>query len=187
LDLTGASTTVGDSWNIIDHATLAMENYGGTLAVNSTLGSFTNSSGNWSIVENGVTYQFSQSTGVLSVVPTGGYSNWATTNAGGQTAELDFDSDGVDNGIEYFMNSAAGFTVNPNIVGGVITWPNGGNIPASAYGTEFKMQTSSDLATWSDVSVGSLTTNTSGPGGSLTYTLPTGSGKLFVRLVVMPN
>jgi autotransporter-associated beta strand protein len=115
---------------------------------------------------------------------TGGYSSWASTNANGQTADLDFDKDGVSNGIEYFMNAAAGFTANPSIVSGAITWPNGGNIPASAYGTQFKVQTSSNLSTWTDVAEGNLTTNTN---STLTYTLPTGAGKIFARLVVTPN
>lgn len=115
---------------------------------------------------------------------TGGYSSWASTNAGGQTANLDTDGDGVANGVEYFMNSAAGFTSNPAVVSGSVTWPNGGNIPASAYGTQFVVQTSTNLSGWTDVPSGSLTTNTN---STLTYTLPTGSGTLFVRLKVTPN
>ena len=113
-----------------------------------------------------------------------GYASWASTHAGGQTADLDSDSDGVENGIEYFMNAAAGFTASPGIAAGAVTWPNGGKIPASAYGTQFVVQTSPNLSTWTDVPVGNLTTNTS---STLTYTLPTGSGTLFVRLVVTPN
>ena len=115
---------------------------------------------------------------------TAGYASWASTNAGGQTADLDSDLDGVKNGVEYFMNSATGFTGNPSIIAGAVTWPNGGNIPASAYGTEFVVQTSPNLTTWTAVPVGSLTTNTN---STLTYTLPTGAGKVFVRLVVTPN
>lgn len=117
----------------------------------------------------------------------GGYTSWASTHVGGEAANLDTDKDGVANGVEYFMNAGAGFTANPGIVSGAITWPNGGNIPASAYGTQFVVQTSSDLATWTNVPSGSLTTNSNGPSGSLTYTLPTGSGSLFVRLKVTPN
>jgi autotransporter-associated beta strand protein len=113
-----------------------------------------------------------------------GYASWATTNAAGQAADLDSDSDGVENGIEYFMNAAAGFTASPGIAAGAVTWPNGGKIPASAYGTQFVVQTSPNLSAWTDVPVGDLTTNTS---STLTYTLPTGSGTLFVRLVVTPN
>lgn len=128
-------------------------------------------------------------TGTLTVTsgPAGGYNTWAATNAGGQTADLDFDNDGVTNGVEFFMNAAAGFTANPQLNGSnTITWPNGGNIPASAYGTRFVVQTSSNLVSWTDVPAVQLTTNTDGPGGSLTYTL-TGAAPRFVRLVVTPN
>jgi hypothetical protein len=115
------------------------------------------------------------------------YGSWASTNAGGQAANLDFDDDGVPNGVEYFMNAAPGFTVNPQLDGSnAITWPNEGNIPAADYGTQFVVQTSSDLVDWADVPVGDLTTNTDGPGGSLTYTL-TGTAPRFVRLKVTPN
>jgi hypothetical protein len=72
-----------------------------------------------------------------------------------------------------------------------ITWTNGGNIPAADYGTgpgkQFVIQTSSDLVTWTPVDIGDLGANDDGPAGSLSYTLPTGAGKLFVRLVVTPN
>ena len=122
-------------------------------------------------------------TGILTVGA--GYSSWATSHAGGQTANLDYDADGVSNGVEYFMNSAAGFTANPGIVSGTVTWTNGGNIPSSAYGTQFVVQTSNNLTGWTDVAVGNP--NLSNTAGSVSYTLPTGAGKLFVRLVVTPN
>lgn len=122
----------------------------------------------------------------VSSNPLAGYTAWASTNAGGETADLDFDKDGVSNGVEYFMNSPAGFTANPQLSSGVpttITWPNGGNIPASAYGTQFVVQTSPDLAVWTDVLIGDLTSNTD---STLTYTL-TGGSPRFVRLSVKPD
>lgn len=122
-------------------------------------------------------------TGILTVGA--GYSSWAATNAGGQTADLDYDLDGVSNGVEYFMNAAAGFTANPGIVSGSVTWTNGGNIPSSAYGTQFVVQTSPNLTTWTPVD--GSDPNLSNTTGSVSYTLPTGAGKLFVRLVVTPN
>lgn len=127
--------------------------------------------------------------GTLTVTtgPTVGYTAWAATNAGSEGAQSDFDKDGVSNGVEFFMNAAAGFTANPQLNGSnAISWTNGGNIPASAYGTQFVIQTSSNLTNWVDVLVGDLTTNTDGPGGSLTYTL-TGGSPRFVRLKVSPN
>jgi len=67
-------------------------------------------------------------------------------------------------------------------VGNSITWTNGGNILSSAYGTQFVVQTSSDLVSWVDVPVGELNTNSD---TTLTYTL-TGANKRFVRLMVTP-
>ena len=113
-----------------------------------------------------------------------GYSSWATTNVGGQTAELDYDNDGVSNGIEFFMDSDPGFTANPSLVGNTVTWPNGGNISSSAYGTKFVVQTSTDLVSWSDVP-GTTDPNLENISGSVSYTL-TGTGKEFVRLKVTP-
>jgi hypothetical protein len=113
----------------------------------------------------------------------GGYDSWAASNAGGGTAGGDFDNDGVSNGVEYFMNAAAGFTANPALNGSnTITWVNGGNINESAYGTEFVVQTSSNLSTWDDVPLINVT-NTA---GSVSYTL-SGAGPKFVRLKVTPN
>jgi hypothetical protein len=117
---------------------------------------------------------------------TEGFSAWAATNAGSQATNLDYDNDGVLNGIEYFMNAAPGFTANPAFVGNTVTWPNGGNIPSSGYGTQFVVQISSNLVDWEDVPKQNLNSNTDGPFGSLSYTV-TGTGKRFVRLKVMAN
>jgi hypothetical protein len=116
-------------------------------------------------------------------VPT--YASWAGDNAGGQTANLDYDNDGVTNGVEYFMNAPAGFTANPALVGGTVTWPNGGNIPSSAYGSQFVVQTSTDLVNWTDVP-GTGDANLANASASVAYTV-SGSGKQFVRLKVTPN
>lgn len=133
---------------------------------------------------------FEAGTGSLTVVtgpPAAGYNAWAAINAGGQGPDLDFDGDGVPNGVEFFLDAAPGFTANPGLdASNVITWANGGNIPASEYGTQFVVQTSDDLVIWDDVLVGDLTENTDGPGGSLSYTL-TGPAPRFVRLQVNPN
>jgi hypothetical protein len=115
------------------------------------------------------------------------FATWATTNAGGQAANLDWDNDGVTNGVEFFMNAAPGFTANPGLNGlKKVTWANGGNIPSSAYGTQFVVQVSTNLTTWEDVSEGNLDSNTDGPGGSLSYTV-SGPDKQFTRLKVTPN
>jgi autotransporter-associated beta strand protein len=69
-DLSGAGTTVGDSWSIVDVGSLN-ESYGGSFSVSSTEGAFSETDGVWSISENGQTYEFSQATGVLTVISTG--------------------------------------------------------------------------------------------------------------------
>ncbi|MCP5546638.1 MAG: autotransporter-associated beta strand repeat-containing protein [Akkermansiaceae bacterium] len=119
-------------------------------------------------------------------LPSGGYSEWASVNVGGQTADQDFNEDGVSNGIAYFMDNTGRITL-PGIAGGVISFTNGGNIPSGDYGTRFWLETAQDLDDWTPVDVGDLDANTDGPGGSLAYTLPTGMGKWFVRLVVAPD
>jgi hypothetical protein len=120
---------------------------------------------------------------VIAGMPVSGYTSWAATNAGGQTAEKDSNNDGVANGVAYFMN-ATGLATNPGInSSGQVTWPNGGNIPSSAYGTQYVVQTSSDLQTWTDVAVGAV--DLTNP-NEVSYTL-TGASPRFVRLKVTPN
>jgi autotransporter-associated beta strand protein len=109
------------------------------------------------------------------------YASWAANNAGGQAANLDYDSDGVSNGIEFFMNAAPGFTANPGFIGNTVTWPNGGNIPSSAYGTQFSVQTSSDLASWTNVPASDSGLNNTA--SALSYGV-SGASKQFVRLKV---
>ena len=115
-----------------------------------------------------------------------GYVSWAAANAGGQTPDLDFDGDGIENGIEFFFNAPAGFTVLPTLDdSNTITWPNGGNIPASEYGPAglFVVQVSSDLVNWTDVEAVDLASNTD---TGLSFNL-TGGSPRFVRLKVTPN
>ena len=114
------------------------------------------------------------------------FATWATTNAGGQNANLDWDNDGVPNGVEFFMNAAPGFTLNPGPVGNTVTWINGGNIPSSAYGTAFVVQSSIDLVTWTDIPGNDPNlVNTS---NGVAYTFPVSdAGKQFVRLKLTLN
>ncbi len=67
-DLTDASTTINDFWNVVDVDNLN-ESYGTTFSVVSTQGSFSETNGVWSISENDRTYEFSQDTGILTVIP----------------------------------------------------------------------------------------------------------------------
>jgi hypothetical protein len=114
-----------------------------------------------------------------------GYTTWATANGASNQPSEDTNNDGVANGVAYFMN-ATGLSTNPGINGtGKVTWPNGGNIPRSAYGTQFVVQTSTNLQNWVDVP--GTDPKLSNTAGSVSYTLPTGAAKSFVRLKVTPN
>ena len=74
---------------------------------------------------------------------------------------------------------------SPGIIGTTVTWTNGGNIPSTAYGTQFVIMTSTDLVNWTPVAANDpQLANTA---GSVSYTLPPGAGRLFVRLVVTPG
>jgi autotransporter-associated beta strand protein/T5SS/PEP-CTERM-associated repeat protein len=174
IDTTAANTTSGNTWSLVHVGTLSAS-YGGTFNV---VG-FTNSSGVWTKTEGPNTWTYTQSTGVLSVsAGAGGYAAWAAANAGGQAPDLDFDSDGVENGVEFFMGqTGSGFTANPTVTGGQITWPK-----SAGFSGTYRVETSPNLTTWTDVTSAAVDN-----GSSVSYTLPTGNTKLFVHLVVIPN
>ena len=121
--------------------------------------------------------------GTLTVTssPTSGYADWAAANAPGQTVDQDHDFDGVQNGIEYFMGlSGNAFTPNPAVTSGAVSWPMGASY-AGIYGIDYEIQTSTNLSSWTLVPAADLTII---PGASVSYTLPTGADKVFVRLIV---
>lgn len=110
------------------------------------------------------------------------YAAWAASNAGSQTADLDFDRDGVSNGVEYFMGeTGTGFTANPRPINNVITWPK--NPAANA---TYVVQTSTNLS--AEGSPGGWVTATSGVvdlGTSVAFTLPSAATRIFTRLKVI--
>jgi hypothetical protein len=150
-----------------------------TLVFSSATQSWANT-GNWYVDNINVGAQSVYVTGPTTVP----YATWATRNAGDQAADLDWDNDGVSNGVEFFMDSRAGFTSSKELVDNTVTWPNGGNIDSAAYGSQFVVQTSTDLVNWTDVP-GTGDANLVNTSSSVAYTL-TGSGKKFVRLKVTP-
>ncbi|MES2924630.1 MAG: autotransporter-associated beta strand repeat-containing protein [Verrucomicrobiota bacterium] len=123
--------------------------------------------------------------GIIEVRPAG-YTSWADANAPGQTKDQDHDNDGVKNGIEYFMGlSGSDFTASPTLSGGNVTWTKGGSY-TGVYGTDFVVQSSTDLVNWTDVPVGTdpVLGTVANNAGSVTYTPPIGQAKRFGRLVV---
>jgi autotransporter-associated beta strand protein len=164
-----------DSGNILDF-TAASTPANGTYTLVTATGTVTHNTGTVNL-PSGVTGAVSVS-GHSLVLIIGGYSAWASTH-GNQAPGEDYNNDGVKNGVEYFMGKTDNsFTANPGMVDGKITWP----MSATFSGT-YAVQTSSDLVTWANVTDG-VSTDTP---GSLIYTLPTSTDKLFVRLEVTPT
>jgi len=119
--------------------------------------------------------------GFQLVHPTGGstFATWAANNAPGQTPDQDYDHDGVENGIEYFMGQTCSLvTAMPGLdATNKITWTMD-----PAYSGTYEVQTSPDLSIWTNVNP-----RPTPSGGNLSYTLPPGLGKQFVRLLVTPT
>ena len=114
----------------------------------------------------------------ITIQPSTTFATWANANgATGQTPDQDHDSDGVDNGIEYFMGqTGSGFTALPMPDStGKISWTKNPD-----YLGTFAVQTSPDLVTWTTAT---HTVN----GSQIEYTLTAGQGKVFVRLSATPN
>jgi hypothetical protein len=118
----------------------------------------------------------------ISVTTGGGptpvsYADWATTNGVTGGVSGDSNNDGVQNGVAYFMG-VTGLATNPGLdANNQVIWPM-----SSTFSGTYEVQTSSDLSTWTAASP-----QPTASGGNLTYTLPSGLGTQFVRLVVTPN
>ena len=129
-------------------------------------------------------YTVTANGGQVVLSATAGYDAWKTANAGGQGPELDFDGDGVPNGVEYFMGETGStFTSNPVPVNGKVTWPRESANPI----TSFKVQISETLAPgdWTDITPPHASIDES-VAGEVSFTLPAGAVRKFCRLVVVP-
>lgn len=104
------------------------------------------------------------------------YADFATDFAGGQGPLLDFDGDGVPNGLEYLFGvNSTGFTATPQIVNGEITWP----IDPTRTDAGYIVETSDDLEEWDEVLVEDL--DLTNP-NAVRFVVPTDSAPFFVRI-----
>jgi hypothetical protein len=117
-------------------------------------------------------FQLADATAVPS-----GYAAWAGEFAGNGEANEDFNHDGVQNGIAYFMGMN-GLTTHPGVIAGKVTWPHVGAVAS------FEVRVSDNLKDWVAADPGDVDT-TSVP-GFVIYTFPQVDPKKFCRLSVTP-
>lgn len=117
------------------------------------------------------------------------FESWQTTTGSTGAFDADHDSDGVSDGIEYFIggnSNTTGHTPMPGVANDSgtlsVTWTKSSNYPGT-YGTDFTVETSDTLTgTWATETVGGNVTLT---GNNITYTFPAGGTGKFARLKVI--
>lgn len=115
-----------------------------------------------------------------AATPVGDYASWATAHGiAGESAAEDFDNDGLTNIIEYALGLDPKSSDVPagTLEEGVLTFIKGTDAIAS-FEVGWVIQQSTDLSTWTDA----VTQAAGNPAASISYTLPTGQGKVFARL-----
>jgi autotransporter-associated beta strand protein len=194
-DLAGASTNTNSTWTIV--ANTLSKSYGTNFLVNG----FTNSGGTWTRGTNGVTYQFVQSTGVLSVVgsaPVSAYNSWLANYPGlgvSTNGTADPDNDGLNNNMEFAFDgdptvgSPALISVASSAAGPVFSFLARRDTGAVSYVVE----STSDLSTvpWTDNNVVTASIRESSNQANvplassyvrLEFTVTSAGGKSFYRV-----
>jgi hypothetical protein len=140
----------------------------------------------WTRVSGDKTWTFTEATGVLSLnVGTGGedYQDWAADNGiPGEPATEDFDKDGLTNLTEYAIGTdpTASSTPAGTYALGTVSFAKG-EAAVTNGDVAWSIQESDDLGVTDGWTTVTPTVNDS---STISYTLPTGKPKVFVRLVV---
>jgi fibronectin-binding autotransporter adhesin len=194
LDLSGANTTAGNSWLLVDVSTLT-ESFGGTFTVNSSLGAFSETSpGIWKITSSGKTWTFTESTGTLGVADASGddYATWANTfTPPAGLPGADDDGDGLTNFEEYAfgLDPKSGSSVSPitqqlNKADGTFKYTRRAT-PATT-GVTYTYESSTTLSgTWPNFTPVSEVSNNATPVEEITVTIPGApltDPKFFIRV-----
>lgn len=195
-DLAAASTTDGDNWTVI------APSVGKTYGPDFLVGGFNGYGGTWTLATNDVTYQFVESTGVLSVsgaAPVENYAAWVgywQTASGGTftntAGDADPDGDGFDNNLEFAFDgnptvgTPALLTVTRPDADAIFNFVARKNPPG---GAAYEVQSTADLAVgpWTNSAV--IVSNSLNQTGILIpaeyerreFTVPA-SGKNFYRV-----
>jgi autotransporter-associated beta strand protein len=187
-DLTGADVALGNSWQIVAPALLPTTSFTGL-----SVTGFTGAGGVWTKPDGeDANWVFRASTGALtyelSASGGGSYSTWASNNGiPGESATGDFDSDGISNLIEYALGTDPKVSTTPagTYSGNVVTFTKGADAIANG-DVSWIIQESDDLGI-SDPWASVVTQAAGDSSATISYTLPAGKPKVFVRLIVTQN
>lgn len=140
---------------------------------------------------------------VLTVGGAGGYSSWSATNAPGQTANQDYDNEGVSNGVEYLLGGSAatndlGKLPVASVSGGNLVFTFIRSQASKTPDVSASIQVGTTLAAWpityvvgndtASSSAGVTVTDNGNGTDTIVLTVPqTPDSKKFARLVVTVN
>ena len=184
IDLAFADLTPGNTWTLVDAATLA-ETYG----TNFSIPGFTETANVWTKVDGLNKWTFTEATGVLKL-SLAGFSSWITgfgLSVGDQDPEDDPDFDGINNLMEYVL-----FNGHPNMPSTSIVPTldaSGANFVFTFYrrndsttDTTQIFQYATDLSGWTSVAI------PGGAGVTVTPDTPSlGIDKVEISVVKSPN
>lgn len=182
LDLTGAAIADGNVWQIAAADLLPTTTYGESFSV----AGFTQVANVWTKVDGANTWTFTEATGVLSLAVAGAggsYTTWAATNGiPGEPASGDYDNDGLSNLMEYALGKNPTVSSAPagTYAAGSASFSKGADAVTNGDVT-WTIQESDDLGVTDPWQAVTPTVNDS---STISYLLPTGKPKVFVRLVV---
>jgi len=197
LNLAGADIADGNSWTLVDVASVA-ETFDANFTVTSSAGTFSQAGTEWTLDSGLNTWTFDQSTGVLSLsVSQDPFLTWITPfEVEDETAEGDPDKDGIANLIEYVLAggdpSLSSSDILPTLDASGTNFVFSFSRRADATGTTQVFQYSPDLGAtpWTDLAIpggaGVSVTDVEDDGiEEVVITVPKGSNtKLFGRLQV---
>jgi autotransporter-associated beta strand protein len=184
IDTTAADALETGTWTLENVATLT-----GPYEATFTVAGFTDAGGNKWTKANGPTkqYTFDETTGVLTLGPSGGnYSSWAENNGiSGEPFDGDFDKDGISNGVEYALGLIPTASSQPAGVfsGNTITFTKGADAIANGDVT-WIIETSTTLLpdSWS----AEVTQAPGNASATISYTFTPGSpARKFARLMAV--
>lgn len=193
IDLSGADTTSGNEWLLIDGSVMTAS-YGATFTVGSSLGSFTETavdSGVWTLTNGDATWTFSEADGTLSLSGGGtDYDTWAALYAPEDVSDTgaDNDNDGLTNQQEYAygLSPVDGSSVNAYLAefdadAGTFTYQRR---KQALTGLTYTVEISLDLETWSvDGGITQTATEIDANNESVLVTVPGPlPAKAFVRV-----